>query len=125
MGVTEHTPTPWERTNLTIHTKSTVDDASYAIARVLQSGVETMAAKTVRQATANAAFIVEAVNNYEELVDSLKRNIGVLHGLIQVIEDCLPEAKNIPGSVYHVEREEAKRAETIARSILQRIEKGE
>jgi hypothetical protein len=58
--MTKHTPGPWDRTNLTIHTKSTAERGALGIARVFEAGIETEAADSVDQATANANLIAAA-----------------------------------------------------------------
>ena len=59
MNVT-HTPGPWNRTNLTVHTVSTNTLGALGIARVFEAGIETEAADSVFQATANARLIAAA-----------------------------------------------------------------
>lgn len=65
--MSKHTPGPWRRTNLTVHTAD-----GLAIARVLEAGIETEAAIDVFQATANAQLIAKAPEMYallERIVD--------------------------------------------------------
>jgi len=61
------TPGPWDRTNLTIHTQGTQDFPALKIARVYEANIETEAARTVEQATANARLIAASPDLYEAL----------------------------------------------------------
>lgn len=67
--VTKHTPGPWDRTNLTVHTKSTAERGALGIARVFEAGIETAAADSVFQATANARLIAAA----PEMRDTIRK----------------------------------------------------
>lgn len=67
-----HTPGPWERTNLTVHTQATADRPALAIARVFEAGVETEAATSPAQATANANLIAAAPKLLEALEKVLR-----------------------------------------------------
>jgi len=60
MNETKHTPGPWERINLTICTQSTRELPCLIIARVYEAGLETQAADSPEQATANARLIAAA-----------------------------------------------------------------
>lgn len=72
------TPTPWDRTNLTIHTRRTSLCPALAIARVYESGIETEAAETVEQATANVELIIRAVNSFDAMKEALESCIEAL-----------------------------------------------
>jgi hypothetical protein len=71
----KHSPGPWRRTNLTVHTVA--PEGALVLARVLESGVETLAASTPEQATANANLIAAAPELLAALEDA-SRALDVL-----------------------------------------------
>lgn len=91
------TKRPWDRTNLTIHTRRTSLCPALAIARVYESGIETEAAETVEQATANVELIVRAVNSYDAMREALEQAIARIEVANQegnpIMSAWLPDAK--------------------------------
>lgn len=75
--MSQHTSGPWRRTNLTIHTAPTADRPALVIARVLEAGIETEAANSVEQATANANLIAAAPALLEALEAVMAKNTRV------------------------------------------------
>ena len=71
-----HTPTPWGHTNFTIHTVSPV--GSLTIGRVWDDTV-TDAVDSPKQALANAALIVAAVNERAAVIAERDRLRAALH----------------------------------------------
>jgi len=59
------TPRPW-------HTRRTSLRPALIIARVYESGIETEAAETVEQATANVELIIRAVNSFDAMREALE-----------------------------------------------------
>lgn len=57
---TKHTPGPWAHTNLTVHTRGTETMPALAIAQILEAGIQTEAASSPEESTANARLIAAA-----------------------------------------------------------------
>lgn len=101
-----HTPGPWSRTNLTIHTQATSECPALRIARVYEAGIETEAAKDPHQATANANLMmsapdllatleiieVELADRYDGAEDSPTKWMGYL---LTRIEEAIRKAKRL------------------------------
>ena len=66
-----HTPGPWARTNLTIHTQSTAHRGALGLARVFD-WIETDGVLDANEATANARLIAAA----PALLEALEHMIG-------------------------------------------------
>jgi hypothetical protein len=95
---TKHTPGPWDRTNLTVHTKSSAQRGALGIARVYDAP-ETEACANAMQATANANLIaaapalLEALRPLLALAAMVVRDASVDDDIAEVIKRDMVAAR--------------------------------
>jgi len=96
--MTVHSPTPFRTDGNLIGYREGEDcpPQSWTLIARIEQGIGNRPACQHDQREANAAFIVAACNKYETLIETVQRDIGALHNLLQLIWDNRPDLADLP-----------------------------